>query len=193
MDILFPWTSPCLDRWSGRDAWPAAERGDRRGAKHDVYERVVAHEPPGEPLLDGPFRRAAAAILRFEVFPPERLVGVIERAPVELGDVVGAAYRFALGVRIFFASRVVERFDGASEGLHRVGFTYRTLEGHPELGEETFSVEKDLASGRVTVALRAWSRPGTALARVGAPIVRRIQVSASQAALDHLERIANAP
>jgi uncharacterized protein (UPF0548 family) len=75
----------------------------------------------------------------------------------------------------------------------RTGFTYRTLVGHPELGEETFSAEKELESGRVRASLRAWSRPGTALARAFAPIARRLQLHASARALDHLERLAREP
>ena len=53
------------------------------------------------------------------------------------------------------------------------------LIGHPEFGEETFSVEKDMATGRVIVALRSWSRPGTVLAMLCPPWVRRQQVRAS--------------
>ena len=74
---------------------------------------------------------------------------------------------------------------------HRAGLTYRTLVGHPELGEETFAVEKELATGRVRVALRSWSRPGTVLAKVFLPFVRRMQVSASRRSLDHLQAVAS--
>jgi uncharacterized protein (UPF0548 family) len=91
---------------------------------------------------------------------------------------------------LFFAARVVDRFDGPDGGLWRTGFTYRTLAGHPELGEETFSVEKDLATGRVRVALRSWSRPGTWFTRLGRPAMRRLQRFANAAALDHLEAAA---
>jgi len=71
----------------------------------------------------------------------------------------------------------------------RAGFTYQTLEGHPELGEETFSVEKDEASGRVSVALRSWSRPGAWLISLVYPYARRCQLRAGRAALDHLEQM----
>jgi Domain of unknown function (DUF1990) len=58
--------------------------------------------------------------------------------------------------------------------------------GHPVLGEETFSVEKDLATGQIRVALRSWSRPGILLARMLAPAMRLVQGHAVRAALDHL-------
>jgi uncharacterized protein (UPF0548 family) len=87
---------------------------------------------------------------------------------------------------MFFASRVVAVLDAEHAGWWRTGFTYRTLAHHPELGEETFSVEKEVATGRVRVALRSWSRPGMWLSRLFAPVLRRVQVGASHAALDHL-------
>ena len=137
----------------------------------------------GLPVDDGPHRRAAAAILAYDIFPHIR--AVIRRAPVQVGDTVGALYRG----RIFFASRVIEVLDGVGardDGWWITGFTYRTLARHPELGEETFSVEKELATGRVRVALRSWSRPGLWITRLTAPLLRRVQVGASRAALAHL-------
>jgi uncharacterized protein (UPF0548 family) len=188
VDVLLFGKEASLERWRGRAFWPAAERGPTRECSRDAYERVIAQEPPGEPIAGGPHRRAAEAILRYDIFPSRIVRRVVAREPLQVGDVVGAEYRLLPGVRIFFASRVTEVFDEARGGVWHTGFSYRTLEHHPELGEETFSVEKELATGAVAVALRSWSRPGTWLARVGAPLVRRMQVGASHAALDHLGR-----
>jgi len=179
--------APKLDPWDGRE-YSATDRSEARWS--DVYERDVATEPPGEPIVRGPQRRVAAAILRYSIFPPE-LVEPIVRRPIELGDTVGVHYRGFRAVRLFFAARVTEVFDEDRAGWWCTGFTYRTLVGHPELGEETFASEKELATGRVRVALRSWSRPGTALARVFAPFVRRVQVRASERALDHLQAVAS--
>jgi len=55
----------------------------------------------------------------------------------------------------------------------RVGFAYGTLPGHPERGEEAFVVER--ASAGVTFTITAFSRPATLLARLGAPVARRVQ------------------
>ena len=172
-----------LARWESRPFWPAAERGPDDRCLRDRFRRDVGREPPGAPLADGPFRRAAEAILRYEVFPPSLIRPVLRRSPVDVGDTVGIFYR---PLRLFFAARVIERFDGAGDGVARAGFTYRTLVGHPELGEETFSVEKDLTTGVVSVELASWSRPGTRLARIGASLMRRVQVRANRRALDHL-------
>jgi hypothetical protein len=147
---------------------------------------VVAVEAPGPPEASGPYRELARAILRYQIFPPRLVTGILRRMPVEPGDTVGTCYHLARGVDLFFGSRVVECFDGPAGALWRTGFTYRTLVGHPVLGEETFSVEKDLATGRVEVALRSWSRPGILVARLLPPVVRLFQKHAVRAALDHL-------
>jgi uncharacterized protein (UPF0548 family) len=94
------------------------------------------------------------------------------------------------GIDLLFGARVIATFDKQAAGNWRTGFTYQTLQGHPELGEETFQVEKDLASGRVTVSLRSWSRFGLWLTRLAYPYTRRVQVRAGHAALDHLATLA---
>jgi uncharacterized protein (UPF0548 family) len=181
-----------LAAWASRPFAPTSELGPGARDRRDAYERVIGIEPPGPPDASGLHRRAAAAILGYDIFPPSVGRGVIARNPVEVGDTVGLRYRFGLGLEMFFASRVIDRFDHQREQRWHTGFTYRTLAGHPELGEETFSVEKHLASGEVRVALRSWSRPGILLSRLTAPYARRAQRRASHAALEHLERIATA-
>ncbi len=181
-----------LAGWAKRPWTPTVERGPGSQDRHGVYERIVATEPPGPPIADGPHRRAAAAILAYNIFPPSVGRGVVARSPVEVGDTVGLRYRLALGVEMFFASRVIARFDEQRGDTWHTGFTYRTLAGHPELGEETFSAEKNLATGKVMIALRSWSRPGILLTKLTAPFARYAQRRGSDAALDHLERIATA-
>jgi hypothetical protein len=184
--------APDLARWEARPFWPAIAAGPRRDDARDHLRRDVGLEAPGPPVAGGAFERVAAAILRYEVFPPDLVEGVLRRAPVEPGDTVGIRYKGLRIADVFFAARVVDRFRRLTGGVVSEGFTYRTLVGHPELGEETFSVAKQIASGRVSVELRSWSRPGTRLARLAAPIVRRLQTAAGRAALDHLGRIASA-
>ena len=181
-----------LDGWASRGFPPAVERGPGASDRQDVYERVVATEPPGPPIENGPHRRAAAAILGYDIFPASIGRGVIVRNPVEVGDTVGLRYRLGLGVEMFFASRVIARFDEQRGDTWHTGFTYRTLAGHPELGEETFSAEKNLTTGDVMVALRSWSRPGILLTKLTAPFARRAQRFGSRAAIEHLKTIATA-
>ena len=54
---------------------------------------------------------------------------------------------FVAGVDLFFAARVTDRFEDVANNQWRCGFTYRTLQGHPECGEETFIVEKPEGGG----------------------------------------------
>lgn len=194
MDLLLPGTRPKLENWERRPFAKDVERGPRPHDNRDLYERSVAKEAPGVPEALGPHRRLAAAILRYDIFPPALVSGVLRRAPVQNDDTVGILYQAAGLVKLFFAARVIDCFDGEltepSGAVWRTGFTYRTLEGHPELGEETFAVEKNLSTGAVRVFLSSWSRPGTLLAHAFAPVVRQLQVHASHAALSHLATLA---
>jgi uncharacterized protein (UPF0548 family) len=182
---------PDLARWEALPISAAVALGPRPSDYRDCFEGVVATEPPGEPLSDGPFRRVAAAIRDYRVFPPSLVEGVLRNTPIQTGDTVGILFHIIPGIDLFSAARVTATFDDFGDGIWRAGFTYRTLDGHPELGEETFAVEKQLATGEVTASLRSWSRPGTWLTRAGWPITRWFQVHANRAAVRHLLRIAS--
>jgi uncharacterized protein (UPF0548 family) len=54
------------------------------------------------------------------------------------------------------------------------GFAYGTLPGHPEQGEERFTVHLT-ADGDVRMRIQAFSRPASALARAGGPLTRMTQ------------------
>jgi uncharacterized protein (UPF0548 family) len=179
---------PALAPWRERPF--NTEEGSRPGDRTDAFERVVAREAAGQPEIAGPYARVATAILGYRVFPESLITRVIDRDPVEVGDTVGILCHFAPGVDLFFAARVIARINERSGPLWRTGFTYRTLEGHPECGEETFTVEKDETDGRVIAALRSWSRPGLWYTRAGAPFTRWMQVRANHAALDNLYSVA---
>lgn len=187
---------PALDElvaWEALEPAPEAAGGPLPGAHLDEHVAVIGREPPGPPLEDGPHRRAAAAILAYDVFPRALLRTLVRRTPVQAGDTVGALYRLVPGLELRFASRVVDVFDRQEGELWRTGFTYRTLPGHPELGEETFAVEKHLPSGEVEVSLRAWSLPGAPPVRALAPLARLVQWRAGRRALRHLRAHAERP
>lgn len=56
----------------------------------------------------------------------------------------------------------------------RKSFAYGTLAGHPESGEESFTVELH-GDDAVTFTIAAFSRPKSFLARVASPLTRAIQ------------------
>jgi uncharacterized protein (UPF0548 family) len=169
---------------------PGVEDGPRPGNWQDSYERVMAQEAVGAPEPDGPFETVARAILSYEVFPPWLVSGALRRNPVKTGDTYGICYHFFPGIDFFFGGRVVAVTREEIDGVCRAGFRFRTVVGHPECGEETFWVEKDKTTGLVRAGLRSWSRPGLWLTRLGKPYTRWVQVRASYAALDNLQRLA---
>jgi uncharacterized protein (UPF0548 family) len=183
MKLLWPGRRARLVDFAPRSFSPDSESPGRRDLPLR-FAAVAGHEAPGAPG-EG-FRRVARAIRAYQIFPPELVSGVLARTPVEVGDTVGIAYRPFAGFGLFFAARVTEVFDAAADGTWRAGFTYRTVEGHPEIGQETFSVAKNLATGEVSVALESWSRAGLWLTWIGAPVARFAQKRASQAAVAHL-------
>ncbi len=190
MQWLWLSAAPDLVGWENALFSAGIDQGPGVGDHRDHHQRIVAIDAPGPPIPSSAARRLANAILRFDVFPPHLAAGVLRRRPVEMGDTVGLRYHFMPGLDLFFAARVIDRFEAINDQQWRCGFTYRTLQGHPACGEETFVVEKDLASGRVTAALRSWSRPGMLIATLTYPLMRRFQLRAGQAALDHLQTIA---
>jgi uncharacterized protein (UPF0548 family) len=56
----------------------------------------------------------------------------------------------------------------------RVGFAYGTLPGHPVCGDEEFLIHKQ-PDGEVVATVSAVSRPSSTLAKLGAPVTRRLQ------------------
>lgn len=195
MQVLVPWLGDVAEpaAWRERAFGPQVSVSDT-GFAEDRHERELPSEPPGPPLPDGPFRAAARLALSYRAFPPSELQSQREHpdAPVTVGETVPARYRMFPGIHIVFAARVVAVFDGADEREHRAGFTYRTLAGHPECGEETFAVRKELATGRVFATIVARSRPGTALVRWLRGLARRRQLRAGRAAVENLRRHATA-
>ena len=93
--------SPNLTAWEKRPIWPGIENGPAKGDRQDVHEREIGVETPGPPEPDGIHRRAAAAILHFEIFPPRLVRPVLRRQPIQVGDTVGICYHQAPGIDLF--------------------------------------------------------------------------------------------
>jgi uncharacterized protein (UPF0548 family) len=193
MEVLLPLLGdePAAGAWESRALGPAVAPGDI-GYAVDEHLGELAREAPGAPVPGGPFTLAASAIMRYRAFSPSHLVGLRgdPDAPATVGETIRARYAFLTGMDLVFAARVIAVFDEANGSEHRAGFTYRTLAGHPECGEETFEVRKELGTGRVFARISARSRPGTWLVRVLRPLARRRQLAAGRAAIANLQRVA---
>lgn len=188
--FLLPFQSAKLEVWENRLLARGAAAAPPENAYHDRHERIVAVESPGEPENEGPFMRVARSIMSYEIFPLTLGKPVVKR-PVQLGDTVGLRYHLVPGLDLFFASRVCQvNHRDLADGWWRSSFTYQTLDGHPELGQETFSILKRHATGEVRVLIFAWSRPAWAILGPVLPLARYLQLSAGKQALDFLEGIA---
>jgi uncharacterized protein (UPF0548 family) len=93
--------------------------------------------------------------------------------PSGVAVVEGATCVVAVGTPVLALAAPCRVVDVVDEP-RRFGFSYRTLPGHPEQGEESFTlVFEDGGDVRFVVAAR--SRPATAVVRVVAPVARRVQ------------------
>lgn len=190
MQILLPWQPPVLTPWVEREIHPEAPRHRVPSPYHDCLEVTLATESPGAPDDDGPFARVEQSVLAYRVFGPAIGEPLLEGTPVQPGDTIGLVYRFLPLLRLFFASRVTEVFVRQPyEGGVRSGFAYQTLEGHPELGEEVFTVSKN-AQGTITFRIEAWSRPNLWFVKLLTPWARRQQKAAARSAGGHLAQVA---
>ncbi|WP_083707145.1 DUF1990 family protein [Intrasporangium flavum] len=70
----------------------------------------------------------------------------------------------------------------------RRGFTYGTLPGHPESGEERFVLERQ-TDGAIRFTVTGVSRPASVLARLGGPVTRLVQDRMTQRYLGALDRL----
>ena len=162
----------------------------------DLAPRHLTYEPRGL-TLDGPLpdgyqhldveRRLGVGDAAYRLaceflmaFGPQRGLGLRPQA---------TAPRAAVGVDVLnrlpllgVPCRVVWVVDGAE----RTGFGYGTLEGHLESGEEGFLVER--RSEEVYAVVRAYTRPGGWLTRLGGPLTWRLQRVAALGYLRALQR-----
>lgn len=141
------------------------------GYHHDRYERALGQVP-------GTFQRACEGLRGWQAHLGAGLVIQPRNAP-SVGSTVVAA--ILLGpITAIAPCRIVAVVDEP----HRFGFAYGSLPGHPESGEEAFIVN-DSDQG-VVFRIVAFSRPAATLARLGAPISRRIQSATTRRYLDGL-------
>ena len=141
------------------------------GATHDeVLPAGYTHVRRSAVLGHGEhvFTRASRELMGWEV---QRRSGLTVRSvePVTADEIVWMGR--ALGpVKVGFRCRVVDVVDEP----RRKGFSYGTLRGHPEKGEEAFTVvwrEDDTVELQVV----AFSQPAAWWARIGGPAGRVVQ------------------
>lgn len=144
-----------------------ATLGDMPSHKYTV-DQYGAELGRGAPCFD----RARAALMRFENYPAGWTTVITDGdRPPEPG-LVFVSHIAHYGFHSMNSCRVLRVID---EPQQRYGFVFGTLQGHEEQGEEAFFVSADAATDVVRYDVRAFSRPRGALARLGAPLARRLQ------------------
>lgn len=193
MQLLLPWTKPRLSVWERRPIDYRAYRTALTEPDHDLTEATLAVEPVGLPVDQGPFERLEAALFRYDIFGPKVGRRVVRHEPLEHGDTLGLEMRLRPALGLFFGSRVDQVFhrQTCSEGV-RSGFLYRTITGHPLVGEETFEVVKR-RDGTIIVRLEAWSLPNRWFVKALRPAARALQRWCAGEAVAHLARSAAEP
>lgn len=63
--------------------------------------------------------------------------------------------------KVIFGVRINKIIDESN----KIGFSYETLQGHVEMGESTFTIEKTL-EGKVIFKIQTFSKPGNFLTRI---------------------------
>jgi uncharacterized protein (UPF0548 family) len=149
------------------------------GYHHDAGEIVLGHDARS-------FARARQGIREWQAHRGAGVTVHPADAPLEIGTTIALALPF-VAVQVLAACRIVAVIDQPS----RYGFAYGTVVGHPERGEESFLIEQD--DGTVRFRVAAFSRPADPLARLGAPVARRIQRRVTLAYLTGLRSWVSSP
>ncbi|MCX2711728.1 DUF1990 domain-containing protein [Mycolicibacterium sp. J2] len=136
-----------------------SEIGATKGPLPAGYHHVHVAAPIGTGRAR--FESAGDAVLRWGM---HRGAGVLARADNDTAT-VGAEVTVGFGP-LRAPCRVV--YVVAEE--NRRGFAYGTLPGHPESGEELFTVRYDPSDGTVYAEVIAFSRHATGWSRLGGPI-----------------------
>jgi len=137
------------------------------GYAHLRRRRVIGHG-------GADFESASHALMRWDL---HRRSGLTVLADSEhLAEDVNVLLGFGIGrLRLKVPCRVV--YLVSDPDLR--GFAYGTLPGHPESGEERFTVAL-LTDGSVELAIVAFSRADQWWSKLGRPVGRRVQVAITQ-------------
>jgi uncharacterized protein (UPF0548 family) len=150
----------------------------------DHYERVVV-----VPAGMGPeetFGLLEARLLDYRIFPPSIMRAEVCSDDGRVHNGTTIIQHVAVGpFRLEAAVRVIRVWRGRDPGAEEIGFTYATLEGHPERGVSSFSVRWNVNDQVITFVIDARSQPASLVARLTRPLARRFQRQATEAALAH--------
>lgn len=139
-----------------------AEYNQRTGWRIDHHRQPLPAETPGSPSDRGSWEVARRLTAAYEFVDPKLVRAYFDpKQPLENRDMLLEVHFW--GLRIYAGVRSGGVNDGLrGEGQRRArvwSWSYRTLEGHFEMGQIDFEVWKWLDSGEVEFQIRAFSRP----------------------------------
>lgn len=94
-------------------------------------------------------------------------------APLRVGEPIAVLGK-AFGLWWLNACRIVYTIESSEAGQLQFGYAHGTLPAHIASGEERFLIEMD-SDESVWLDILAFSRPNSALARLGYPVMKRAQ------------------
>lgn len=133
---------------------------------------------------------ARAAIQAWAMFPAEMATMVRLSDKIETGTVVAVVCP-SLGTWAISPARILSTEDSSVGDVHRFGFTYGTLPGHIECGEELFCVEWNTATDEVSYRIAAVSRPMHILCWLAYPYTRMMQAKFRRLSGQSMQRFVN--
>ena len=142
-------------------------------------------------LGEGPeaYERAKEALRAWRQFDLGWVRLLPPRAPIEVGTTVGVLARH-YGFWSLNTARIVYLTEESGR-VERFGFSYGTLPGHGERGEERFTVEWRREDGAVHYDVMAFSSPKHPLAWLGYPFARLLQRRFSRDSKEAMVRATN--
>ncbi len=137
------------------------------------------------------FDKAVVALRRWEQFNLG-WVGVANPGlPLETGAVNAVIASLPL-LSVTCACRIVYTINSNEASAASFGFAYGTLPGHPESGEERFSIEWKTDDDSVWYDIYALSKPGMLLVSATYPITRMLQQRFARDSMSAMVRAVNA-
>lgn len=148
------------------------------------YDHNQVEEEIGCRVSD--FQAAKSAMLAWKHFDVGWVAALPATTPIHEGENIAIRARI-LGLWALAACRIVEVFDEDSPTSKRFGYSFGTLPGHPEQGEERFEIRSS-ADGIVTYRITAFFRPNYLSAKIAWPYFRHCFNQFRRQSLETLRR-----
>jgi uncharacterized protein (UPF0548 family) len=151
----------------------------------DHYARSIDVPTDVDPAVW--FERLEERLLTYQVFPPEIMRAQVCSADARLREGTTIVQRVAIGPLTLEAGvRIIRVWQDREPGGAETGFTYTTLQGHPERGVSSFRLRRNADATSIDFLIDVRSRPGSWLTRLTRPVARRFQIRATEAALAYV-------